>query len=370
MSTTSNMGMSLPTVSSTLGPAWAQQINAALGVVDAHDHTSGKGVQIPSAGLSIDDDLSFGDSNATDLRSLRLSSQSAVLSLSTDLGCIYEVNGNLYWNNGSGTPVQITAGAQLAATSLGGISGLAGTSGSAAFAAGPGSFSWRQAANQAAVMDVGPLAIRDTAANALAVTFASPAGLAAPYTLTLPPALHAGTPAFLTVTAAGAMALAVDLDQGITRAMQASVGQQVSLSSAGFTTTSGTYTNVTNCSVSLTTTGRPVIVACVPADGSAGTFSADRNYDGPNQVSRCAVSARINVTGHATTTIGETTMAVQTDAPAPPGGIVTPTCFWPASSVWTLYAATAGTYTFTLQVKSNGTDTVAATAIKLVAYEL
>jgi hypothetical protein len=72
MPTTPNMNLDLPTVSTTLGPAWATQLNEAIGVdgtgIDAHDHTSGKGVRIPPAGLDISGDLTFGDNAATNLR--------------------------------------------------------------------------------------------------------------------------------------------------------------------------------------------------------------------------------------------------------------------------------------------------------------
>jgi hypothetical protein len=47
---TANMNLSLPTVSVTIGPTWATQLNTALETVDVHDHTSGKGVQVPLPG--------------------------------------------------------------------------------------------------------------------------------------------------------------------------------------------------------------------------------------------------------------------------------------------------------------------------------
>lgn len=46
---TTYMSMTLPTVSPpTAGPTWAVQLTAALNVVDAHDHTAGKGVPLSS----------------------------------------------------------------------------------------------------------------------------------------------------------------------------------------------------------------------------------------------------------------------------------------------------------------------------------
>jgi hypothetical protein len=60
--------------------------------------------------------LPFAGFNATGLRSLRLNSQSAALSGGSDLGCLSVVNGNLYYNNGTGVAVQVTAGNVLNST--------------------------------------------------------------------------------------------------------------------------------------------------------------------------------------------------------------------------------------------------------------
>ena len=44
--TTTNMGLVLPTPGERLGPTWATDLNTALTLVDSHDHSSGKGIQI------------------------------------------------------------------------------------------------------------------------------------------------------------------------------------------------------------------------------------------------------------------------------------------------------------------------------------
>lgn len=49
---TTNMGLDLPVVGSTTGPAWATMINQAFQVVDSHSHAPGSGVQISNAGVS------------------------------------------------------------------------------------------------------------------------------------------------------------------------------------------------------------------------------------------------------------------------------------------------------------------------------
>lgn len=107
---TPNMNLTLPTVSVTIGPAWATQLNAAITLVDSHDHSSGKGVQITPSGLNINADLDVQENNVDDARSYRMASQSSTLGTASDVRSIYSYNGNLYYNNSSGTAVQITNG--------------------------------------------------------------------------------------------------------------------------------------------------------------------------------------------------------------------------------------------------------------------
>lgn len=107
--TSPNMTIVVPVASVELGPAWATELQTALySTVDAHDHSSTKGVQVTPAGLNINADLAFGSNNATTLRTCRFVSQGATLALGTDIGCLYNVNGDAYWNNGSGTAIQLT----------------------------------------------------------------------------------------------------------------------------------------------------------------------------------------------------------------------------------------------------------------------
>lgn len=113
MPTTPNMGLILPTVSVTPGPTYATENNQAFTDIDEHDHTAGKGVPVPSEGISITSDLPFGSQNATLLRSARFVNNGSVLALPTDLGCVYEKGGDLYYNNAAGTPVQITLGSTV-----------------------------------------------------------------------------------------------------------------------------------------------------------------------------------------------------------------------------------------------------------------
>lgn len=383
MSVTPNMQLDVPDVSTTLGPEWARKINLALGTngagIDGHNHTAGKGVPIPSAGIAVDAELEFNGFDATLLRSTRYSEQAAALEETTDLGCVYNVGGDLYWNNGDGTAVQITDGATLAATSLGGISGLPSGTASVAFATS--TYTFRRATNSAAIMDVGPLVIRDTAASALGITLASPVGLAGAYSLTLPPALPASSK-IVQIGSDGQISAALAPDGssleiatntlqvkalGVTKAMQAAVGQQLS-ASVSTSTTSTSMTNVTGMTVSITTSGRPIIIAAITDD-----TSGVRGYWELSRVSGTLVGPlgllQIVVSGSATATIGRTQFGEAETITTAAG---TRTNRYPPATLWHLYAPAAGTYTFQVQWQAGAvaTTTFSAVSMKLLAYEL
>lgn len=111
--TTPNMQLVLPTPSVQVGPTWAQNLNDALtNRVDTHDHTPSNGVKVPTAGLNINADLSFNSNSATLLRSSSYNNNVTTLP-NTDIRSVYVSSGNLYYNNNTGIPVQITSGSSI-----------------------------------------------------------------------------------------------------------------------------------------------------------------------------------------------------------------------------------------------------------------
>src|SRR5438552_16462260 len=121
---TPNMSMVIPVPSSEPGPTWAQElVTAFTNILDVHDHTSGKGLKVPSGGLNINSDLSFGGFNLTTIRTLRLSSQGAVLTGGTEIGELYRVLNELYFNDGAGNQVKIT---NAGAVNVSGSNGIGG----------------------------------------------------------------------------------------------------------------------------------------------------------------------------------------------------------------------------------------------------
>lgn len=113
---TPNMGLTVPTPTSatqsgTSGPLYAIELSTDLPLIDKHTHTGPAnldGAQLTQEALNLTGDLTFNSNNATSLRSVRLVNNSAPLSGAADCGCLYESNGELWYNEANGAQVQIT----------------------------------------------------------------------------------------------------------------------------------------------------------------------------------------------------------------------------------------------------------------------
>lgn len=110
---TPNLFLELPIPTQTLGPTWATQLNAALEVIDIHDHSSGKGVKVPTAGLNINAALDFNNNAATSLELANFQSASGTPSGAAFSASVSVSNGDLFFTNLSGVPIQITSGGAL-----------------------------------------------------------------------------------------------------------------------------------------------------------------------------------------------------------------------------------------------------------------
>lgn len=130
---TPNMNLPNPVPGQDTGPDYAENIQSSLNIVDQHNHSAGQGVQIQPNGLNISSDLPFNSNNAVTLRSVRFTSQSVVLSGTSDVACLYVVGNELYYNDYTGgNNIQITLNGAINATS----SGIASGTATAAFSAG------------------------------------------------------------------------------------------------------------------------------------------------------------------------------------------------------------------------------------------
>lgn len=188
MTTTPNMGMSIPTPQVTLGPGYASQNNTAFEVIDGHDHTPGSGAQLHTASISIDADLSINGFNLTGLRTARLTDQTSITLSGIDIRAIYSKNGDLYYVNAAGAQVQLTAGSSIVG-STGNISGLVSPA-SASFSSLTGSFSFNKDTGKPgklAISDISLYEFDNTTAQP--VILKSPASLGSTYNFVFPTAL-------------------------------------------------------------------------------------------------------------------------------------------------------------------------------------
>ena len=190
--TTPNMQLVLPVPTQQTGPNWSYNLNASLTTIDVHDHTTGKGVQIPTTGILINADLPINGFNLTVIRTSRYSIQSAALTSPSDLACSYAVGtaGDLYWNDNVGNQIRITQSGAVSGAA-GTITGLPNGTASAAYTAGQGTFVFQQATGVAGNIDVGSAVLRypgtyPTPSGTNWISLQVPASISSGYSLTLP----------------------------------------------------------------------------------------------------------------------------------------------------------------------------------------
>ncbi len=378
--TSPNMNLPVPGVSVTNGPTWASDLNNCLNLIDSHTHTSGSGVAITPDAIDINSDLSFASNDATDLRSAQFTAQSSAV---TDLLAVYVSGVDLYYTDGSGNHVRITQSGGVAG-SPGSISNLVAPA-SAAYSAAGSKFIWQSDSNIAADMDFGAAIMRNITPNSTyAITLQPPAALASNYSITLPSL--PGSQKFMTLDASGNIAApwAVDsstveisggttlqvkdegigtdqlADESVTPAKMAALGQQVSTSSGSFSTGSTTFTDVTNLSVAITTTGRPVWVGLIPTTSSspAPALVPQSNNTGTA------------VTGDVQLLRDSTAISIHRVANTYPSSTGIHNISIPVGTVWTIDAPAAGTYTYKAQARVVSTDSMQVLEAKLVVIPL
>lgn len=203
---TTYMALTLPSVGIDTGPNYATLVNSAFTAVDAHNHSqsaSGNGRPIDQTGIVLTGDLAIGGFNLTNAKSLRMPDNGGTFSSSV-LGTVYRNGADLYYNDGSGTAIRITASGAVNTGGTGNISGMDATS-AVTYSTVNKTYTFTQSAGFPAKLISGDIQIFETvAAAAQALTLKVPAGFAAGYTLTLPAALPA-TPALFQSSAAGVM---------------------------------------------------------------------------------------------------------------------------------------------------------------------
>jgi len=374
---TPNMNLVIPIPTVEIGPDWANEINASLSIIDAHDHSPGSGAPINPAAININTPLDFNNFDADGVRSVRFFPQVVALPASSpDIGSIYVAGNELYYNDVTGGhQIQITANGSVTGSS-GTITGLPSGTASASYQSASGTFRFQQATNTAANMDVGSLILRYPGSYPTPtgnyISIQAPSSLASGYSITMP-ALPPQT-SVMSMSSMGVISTSTYdnfanalgatgsniIANNRTRTVAQSVGAGGVAKSPGcgsFNTTSGTPVAVTNLSVTIVTTGRPVFVGLV----SDGAF-AGGSFVGTSPNS----AAQVGITRNATDI---SLYGVFAGTPGTSGSFVS----LPSTVINYVDVVAAGTYTYQVMLQVGGSAPTPSAGISgavLVAYEL
>ncbi len=379
-----NMNLPVPVVSVDPSPDWAQNINACLSTIDGHNHAANSGVQINPDGININTDLPFNGNNAISLRSVRFTPNLTPIALPADIGCLYEAGVDLYYTDGNGVIIRITAGGAVTGAT-GTITGLPSGTASAAYVALSGTFVFQQATSTAANMDIGTLILRYPgsypAPTGNYIALEVPSSISSGYSLTLPSipsqteVLTLNTsgqivaqpydvvgqgmtsvgadPIGVAMTSTGANAVANSRTRSYGSSTEGVGGIASASSSGSFTAISPTSpVMVANQSIQITTSGRPVYVFVAPFGGSDSYVNA---YNNSSSAGVIFYIYRNNSPLFSFETITE------------PGSPVS----FPCASIAAIDYVTANTITYQLYVFSAQAGTfVSAFNVSLTVYEL
>jgi hypothetical protein len=271
--TTQNMDLIIPVVSSEPGPQYASEINTALETIDSHDHSNGKGVPVTPSGMSITSDLSMINNHLTNTQSVRFTSLGAVLSGASDLRSVYSVGADLYYNDGNGNNIRMTQSGGVAG-SPGSITNLTSPA-AVTYVSASTKFVFQSAANTAADLDARSVIFRNSAASSYGVTLTAPPAMTSDTNISLPniPSVTS----FLLIANTGAIATPVAYNAGIqgfniaSRTVAASniVGSTITFAEIANRTITGSNiatntvakANLTSLSVSFAQVASEVVVA-------------------------------------------------------------------------------------------------------------
>lgn len=216
MATLPNMGIILPTLGASIGE-WDDKLNAGLTLVDAHDHTTGKGTQVPSAGININADLSFGGFTITSLGKISFTAIAAPSSGSKNL-FVNTADNELYWRTNAGANVKLTSGTSINTTLVGGIVGDYSTVGAeVAYDDANDRYTFKQQTTKpwARVSTGGVELYEFNTTESVFVRLIAPAALGASYDITFPAAVP-GAQSLLQMSTAGVISASNTIAQSVT----------------------------------------------------------------------------------------------------------------------------------------------------------
>jgi hypothetical protein len=235
---TPNMNLVQPLEDSDIG-LWDSLLTDVFELIDSHDHTTGRGARVPSAGIRINADLSMADGGnfyaLKDVKAIDFTPRPASEMTAYAAALFFNSSdaNNLYARTQSGVNVRITNGSQLDITAVGGIVGdYAAVAAEVAFSSAGKEYTFKQASptKNWAALHSGPVRIAqlDTT-ESLYVELIAPAALAATYTITLPLAVPGANGTLVQSTTGGVLSFS---NSGLAGLALAS-GQHFTVSGSG-----------------------------------------------------------------------------------------------------------------------------------------
>lgn len=276
---------------------WDTVLDTVFGLIDGHDHTTGKGAKIKMSAVTVDGDVSWSASGVsraiTDLRAIDFSPVAA--SSMTGLSGAFFVNASdnneLYFRTSGGTNIKITAGNSLNVVQFtGGIGGdYSAVSALLSYDDATRSYWLQQEGSPRpwAVLRTGDVQIFQSAASITqAVTLRSPSALATGYALVLPTSLPSTQKAFVVDATGNCL-----LGKGFTL----DTNESITISgSATYKHGSKTITKVVGSGDLLSTSGSVGSTAGVPGvtigSGASGATAIVRLPDLPDYVTMSQVT--------------------------------------------------------------------------------
>lgn len=140
-------------------------------------------------------------------------------------------------------------------------------------------------------------------------------------------------------------------DASVTQGKRAALGQQVSTASGAYTRSTHSFADVTNLSVSITTTGRPVFVGLISKPATSYT---DIVLPADNSGSHAGIKFQSD---------GSDISEFQNDQ-------ISVVSVVPCSAFAVITVPTAATHTIKVQAQGNGSSVITIRDCELVAYEL
>lgn len=215
MATLPNMGIIEPALGGDSG-SWDDKLNAALRLIDAHDHTSGKGIPVPAAGIDIDSDLSFHGFTISALGKIDFQAITAPVSGSKSL-FVNTSDNELYWRTNGGVNVKLTSGSSINTSLVGGILGDYTSVGAIlAYDDANDRYTFKQqSSNPWAGIASGAIQLFETGTTeSVYIRIKVPAALAGSYDITLPAALP-GSQSIVQIDSAGQLVFSNTVPQAI-----------------------------------------------------------------------------------------------------------------------------------------------------------